>query len=163
VVLNLKFLNELATSNDRNFKFTALSPCILPAVVAAPLRPYSTAEAMPITEGNATYRHPFDVSPNSRAEHVIRFVDFFIRICHVSSHWKGWEGECCRGLFCSSIFRLPGSTAVMMLKNESRGNETLRMKVAQQCNPTASYHPCQYGRQGSFLLSRLIRGLGATK
>jgi hypothetical protein len=28
-----------------------------------------------------------------------------------------------------------------MLKNESRGNETLRMKVAQQRNPTAGYQP----------------------
>jgi hypothetical protein len=123
-----------------------------------------TVRTVEIPEGKGAYRHPLDVSPNSRAEHVIRFVDFSYEFAMFQAiGTTGWEGECCRGLFCSSIFRLPGSTAVMMLKNESRGNETLRMKVAQQCNPTAGYQPCQYGRQGSSLLSRLIRGLGATK
>ena len=52
-----------------------------------------TVKTVEITEGNATYRHPLDVSPNSRAEHVIRFVDFFIRICHVSSHWNDGLGR----------------------------------------------------------------------
>jgi hypothetical protein len=52
-----------------------------------------TVRTVEITEGNAAYRHPLDVSPNSRAEHVIRFVDFFIRICHVSSHWNDGLGR----------------------------------------------------------------------